>query len=144
MSLSKPYTNRESHTVVHAWKMAMKSSLPHTSYCLFCGVVAQVGDHRHGFEIVIHLFVIVTANLEENPYKHSCLWEYCMSHIISLQEITPRLMDNRSYWMRATKYTVLYNITGCCWSGGVKLCKLQKHFCNLQSLSNIKLANQYT
>ena len=52
-------------------------------------------DHQR-FEIVIHSFIITTANPEENPDKHSCLWEYHVS-LISLQEITPRLMDRRSY-----------------------------------------------
>ena len=41
-------------------------------------------------------FFIANANPEENPDKHSCLREYRMS-LISLQEITPRLMNNRSY-----------------------------------------------
>ena len=49
--------------------------------------VAQVGDLRQGFEIINHLFVIATANLEENLDEHRCLWE-CHVSFIRLQEIT--------------------------------------------------------
>ena len=72
--------------------------------------VALVGDHHHRFKIIIHSFVIATANLEQNLHKHSCLWEYRVS-LISLQEITPRLMNNRSYQTKATKYAVMDSIT---------------------------------
>ena len=42
-------------------------------------IVALVGDYHDAFVIVIHSLIIITANLEENPDKHSCLWEYCVS-----------------------------------------------------------------
>ena len=59
--------------------------------------IAEVGNrHHHGFEIVIHSFIVATENPEENPDEHICLWEYRVS-LISLQEITPILMNSRSY-----------------------------------------------
>ena len=58
--------------------------------------ITYVGNYQHRFEIVIRAFFIVTASPDENPDEHSCLRECCMSRI-SLQEITPRLMNNKSY-----------------------------------------------